>query len=303
MRQGLRYDADGNLVEQFVAADMDCNGVIGFPDINAFTLALSNPAQYALQYPNCDILNGDINGDGATTMADLNPFIALMQGGLGAGGLRAEYVWDAENRLTVVRPTPGTEQDGNLRVEFRYDYQGRRVRKTVTVWDQTLNGGAGGWSSDAAKGAYVRKFVWQDWLMLAELDENDDPVRQYTWGLDLAGLSGAVNDRDSAGGIGGLLAVRLVSDVPHRGTVDYVFCHDDLGNVGQIVDLAASNINDVLVAQYEYDAYGNVVGPDANGDGTLDYAGWYAVPNPMRFRAYPITVPEGIILAPARGCR
>jgi hypothetical protein len=44
LRRGLRYDDDGNLVEQFVAADMNCSGVLGFGDINPMVLALSNPS-------------------------------------------------------------------------------------------------------------------------------------------------------------------------------------------------------------------------------------------------------------------
>ncbi len=40
-----------------------------------------------------------------------------------------------------------------------------------------------------------------------ELDGSDNVVRKYTWGLDLAGQHGSVNSLESAGGIGGLLAV------------------------------------------------------------------------------------------------
>ena len=81
LRQGLRYDADGNLVEQYVAADMNCDGVLNFGDINPFWLALSNPSAWHVAYPNCDILNGDINGDGTVGFGDINPFVALLSGG------------------------------------------------------------------------------------------------------------------------------------------------------------------------------------------------------------------------------
>jgi hypothetical protein len=37
-----------------------------------------------------------------------------------------------------------------------------------------------------------RKFVWSDWLLLMELNgmAGNAVVRKYTWGLDVAGLSG-----------------------------------------------------------------------------------------------------------------
>ena len=55
LRQGLRYDDDGNLVEQYVAADMNCDGTLNF---------------------------GDINGDGTyPSFRDINPFVALLSGG------------------------------------------------------------------------------------------------------------------------------------------------------------------------------------------------------------------------------
>ncbi|TWT43915.1 hypothetical protein RAS1_03170 [Phycisphaerae bacterium RAS1] len=50
-------------------------------DINPFVLALSDPAAYQQQFPDCPITNGDIDGDGATTVLDINPFIALLVGG------------------------------------------------------------------------------------------------------------------------------------------------------------------------------------------------------------------------------
>ncbi len=58
--------------------DMNCDGQVGFADINPFVLALSNPASYQNQYPQCELLNGDINRDGRLDFADINPFVALL---------------------------------------------------------------------------------------------------------------------------------------------------------------------------------------------------------------------------------
>ena len=42
---------------------------------------LTDPAGYAAAYPDCDILSGDINGDGSTNFSDINPFVGVLTGG------------------------------------------------------------------------------------------------------------------------------------------------------------------------------------------------------------------------------
>ncbi|TWT45353.1 Serine protease AprX [Phycisphaerae bacterium RAS1] len=64
-----------------VLGDMNCDGQVNILDINAFTLAISDPAAYALQYPGCNIDNGDINGDGNVDILDINGFVSLLSGG------------------------------------------------------------------------------------------------------------------------------------------------------------------------------------------------------------------------------
>jgi hypothetical protein len=63
--------------------DMDCSGgPADFGDINVFVLALSNPGSYAATYPDCDMMNGDVDGNGAFDFGDINPFVQLLAGGL-----------------------------------------------------------------------------------------------------------------------------------------------------------------------------------------------------------------------------
>jgi len=130
-----------------------------------------------------------------------------------------------------------------------------------------------------------RKFAWGGpdaggWLMLMELDGSDNLVRKYTWGLDLAGRHGSGNSLESAGGIGGLLAVAQaqVGGGSAAGGVDageYVFTYDANGNVVQVLDLSAGSAAAAVVAHYEYDPYGGVVN---------DLSGYtYAEANPIRF--------------------
>jgi len=62
--------------------DLNCDGTVGFKDINPFVLALSDPSSYAVRYLDCNLMNGDINGDGSLSFKDINPFVALLSGGL-----------------------------------------------------------------------------------------------------------------------------------------------------------------------------------------------------------------------------
>ena len=42
-------------------------------------LALTSPAEYAIQFPDLDpILLGDLNGDGALNAFDIDPFVNLL---------------------------------------------------------------------------------------------------------------------------------------------------------------------------------------------------------------------------------
>jgi len=58
--------------------DLNCDGLINNFDIDAFVLALLNPGQYAVDFPNCDLQNADLNGDGAANNFDIDVFVALL---------------------------------------------------------------------------------------------------------------------------------------------------------------------------------------------------------------------------------
>ncbi len=63
-----------------LAGDLNCDGQVGFGDINWFALRLTNPVEYQAQFPNCPDSNGDINQDGTVGFADINPFVQLLSG-------------------------------------------------------------------------------------------------------------------------------------------------------------------------------------------------------------------------------
>jgi RHS repeat-associated protein len=262
LSQGYHYDEDGNLVELYVAADMNCDGQVGFPDINCFVEAIAscppNPANYSCDP--CPCLNGDLDGDGVVGFRDINYFSSLIP----SNGLRRAQTWDAQNRLVAVGPPDGvTPADGAKRLTMKYDHRNRRVWKQV----ETYTSGTG-WQITEQ-----HKFLWDGWLMLLELDAMDEDavVRQYTWGLDLEGQRDG-ESREAAGGIGGLLAVH---DATISAGVDYLYAYDAGGNVGQVLSVSPAtwDASSVLVARYEYDPYGAVTAQ----------AGAYATANPIRW--------------------
>lgn len=90
---GSPLDGDGNglggddFTRQFdlrpahPRGDLDCDGLVNNFDIDPFVLALSDPAAYALMFPDCDINNADIDGDGSVNNFDIDPFVELLSGG------------------------------------------------------------------------------------------------------------------------------------------------------------------------------------------------------------------------------
>jgi len=58
--------------------DMNCDGKTNGADIQPFVTALLNPALYAIRYAPCDARHGDFNGTGAVDAADIAPFQYLL---------------------------------------------------------------------------------------------------------------------------------------------------------------------------------------------------------------------------------
>jgi plastocyanin len=58
--------------------DMNCDGGIDFDDIDPFVLALVSPEDYAVAYPDCNVLNGDTDQDGDVDFDDIDELIELL---------------------------------------------------------------------------------------------------------------------------------------------------------------------------------------------------------------------------------
>jgi len=155
-----------------------------------------------------------------------------------AGAVDTLLKYDAENRLISVEPQAPAA--GSTKVEFVYDYMSRRTAKKVSAY------AGGAWSLQSTS-----TFIYDGWNLICERNTAATTPVYYTWGLDLSGTL------QGAGGIGGLLA-----RVKDGAAQQYTF--DGNGNVAQLI----SSTGDI-VAQYEYDPYGN--GIVATGD------------NPFRF--------------------
>jgi hypothetical protein len=69
--------------QPFVPArgDLNCDGLVNNGDIDAFILALTDPAAFAAAYPGCDTNPADPNGDGVINNADVDTFVALLTSG------------------------------------------------------------------------------------------------------------------------------------------------------------------------------------------------------------------------------
>src|SRR5690606_19947104 len=143
------------------------------------------------------------------------------------------YQWDAENRLVRARDFDVTPTSGSKVIDFVYDYQSRRVRKTVEEYDgsdwQVVND---------------RKFIYDDWNLIAEygpVASSWQLAASYTWGLDLR------NSLQGTGGVGGLLAVTIGAD-------SFYATSDVNGNVSEYL-----NDTGAVEAHFEYDAFGRTV--------------------------------------------
>ncbi len=65
----------------YAPADMNCDGIINFDDIDPFVTALVGAEGYYAEFPDCNYLNGDIDGNGIVNFDDIDPFVNLLVAG------------------------------------------------------------------------------------------------------------------------------------------------------------------------------------------------------------------------------
>src|SRR6266540_3993141 len=163
---------------------------------------------------------------------------------------RWNYSWDAENRL--IRLVANTLTGPQQRMDFEYDWQGRRIGKKV--WNNT--GGTG------TPATYL-KFLYDGWNLIAELDGNNANAvkRSFIWGLDLSG------SEQGAGGVGGLLAIKPASGNPQFAA------YDANGNVTGLIDATTGT----TTGNFEYGPFGEIIRltPNANNQSPFRFSTKY----------------------------
>lgn len=63
-----------------ILGDMNCDGAVSVADIGPFVLALTDPDSYFPQFPGCDLLAADMNSDGQVSVGDIGTFVARLTG-------------------------------------------------------------------------------------------------------------------------------------------------------------------------------------------------------------------------------
>jgi YD repeat-containing protein len=170
---------------------------------------------------------------------------------------RWNYTWDAENRL--VRMASRSPAGPQQRIEFGYDWMGRRISKRV--WNNTA--GSGTPSIDVL-------FVYDGWNLIAELSGvQQGLVRSYAWGPDLSGTL------QGAGGVGGLLFVTPAGLDPQAAVFD------GNGNVMALVNTGSG----VISALFEYGPFGE----------PIRVSGPMAAANPFRFSSKSLEEESGLV--------
>jgi hypothetical protein len=74
----FKSDVSGSevvLYERLHDGDMNCDGKVTFDDIDGFTLALIDRAEYEAAYPDCDWWLADTSGDRKVDFDDIDPFV------------------------------------------------------------------------------------------------------------------------------------------------------------------------------------------------------------------------------------
>ena len=157
-----------------------------------------------------------------------------------------------------------------LKLDFVYDFMGRRVQKIVSIWNVATNG-------------YVPSttnlFVYDGWNLLAIINQQSSILQSFMWGQDISGAEPGDRSEQSGCGIGGLL-MECIS------ATNCFIGYDGNGNITLLINTTDKS----LAARYEYSPYGEL----------LRATGLLGRQNPFRFSTKFADEESGLIYY---GCR
>lgn len=133
------------------------------------------------------------------------------------------YQWDGENRLVSMYMTSniaGIAGTNCLKLDFVYDYLGRRVQKVVSTNNGTV-----------FVPLSTNRFVYDGWNLLAILNPQSSILQSFMWGQDITGAEPGDNSDQSGGGVSGLLMATFYSGTSTNCFVGY----DGNGNVTTLI--------------------------------------------------------------------
>jgi RHS repeat-associated protein len=189
------------------------------------------------------------------SLPQTNSYSYDLNGNLISDGKRV-FEYDDENQLTAVWKTNA------WRSEFSYDGRMRRRIQKDYSWSGS------GWTQTNEV-----HFIYDGNLVIQERDTNNLPEVTYTRGRDLSG------SREGVGGIGGLLA-RTENLTLNTATSSAYYHCDGIGSITCLI-----STNQIVVARYAYDAFGN----------TLAISGPLAQANHYRFSSKEYHANSGLV--------
>jgi RHS repeat-associated protein len=171
-----------------------------------------------------------------------NSYTYDSNGNLISDGTRS-FAYDDENQLVAVWVSNSWSNsfayDGLLRKRIEQQYTYRSSSRSYLLTNEI-------------------HYIYDGNVVVEERDKNNEPLTTYTRGLDLSGTL------QGAGGIGGLLArsdnqkiipAILSPEYPNpQNVVTSFYFNDAQGNV-----IALVSPGDILLAQYKYDPFGNLI--------------------------------------------
>ena len=183
---------------------------------------------------------------------------------------RFNYSWNGENRLICAETRDDLPVEvPRYKVEYAYDFYGRRIQKEVFTQDN------GNWALSKSS-----SFVCDKWNLISEISVSSTPnssllttnSTSYVWGIDLSGTL------QGAGGVGGLLAVIRDNGI-------FYPTYDANGNVSEYVDST-----DTIAAHREYDSFGNTISATGDADAFSHWFStkpWCAITSILHFELRP----------------